>query len=57
MTLNEAIVHAEDVVKNNKCRNCVEDHRQLAGWLRELRFYRTILPSAGEFFRTGGVKE
>lgn len=41
MTLEEAIIHAEEVV--DRCevtdgdRACAEEHRQLAEWLRELQ--------------------
>ena len=41
MTLEEAIIHAEEVV--DRCevtdgdRACAEEHRQLAEWLRELK--------------------
>ena len=41
MTLEEAIIHAEEVV--DRCevtdgdRACAEEHRQLADWLRELQ--------------------
>ena len=31
MTLDEAIIHCEDVA-NSKCDKCGEEHRQLAGW-------------------------
>ena len=51
MTLDEAIKHCEDKAKemyataeNNKdisvrkfCRECAEDHEQLAKWLKELK--------------------
>lgn len=35
MTLDEAIEHAERCA-DNLCGECAEEHRQLAGWLREL---------------------
>lgn len=31
---------------------CADEHRQLAEWLKELKFYRTMIPSASEYFRT-----
>lgn len=56
MTLEEGIVHAEDVARMNheaakhltdehptqaeKCEACAEEHRQLAEWLKELKAYR-----------------
>lgn len=36
MTLDEAIEHAERCA-DNSCGDCVEEHEQLAEWLRELR--------------------
>lgn len=56
MTLDEAIIHAEEVADelDNECeyyeiggiggtgeqRKCAEEHRQLAEWLKELKRYR-----------------
>lgn len=56
MTLDEGIIHAEDVARNNheaatyladehptqaeKCEACAEEHRQLAEWLKELKAYK-----------------
>ena len=44
MTLDEAIAHCEDVAngltEQGKCKECAEDHRQLAEWLKELKEYR-----------------
>lgn len=42
MTLDEAIKHAEEVANDMElcCKECAEDHRQLAGWLKELKQYR-----------------
>lgn len=53
MTLDEAIIHAEEVAEINKtiadntetdnwmdiaqCEKCAEEHRQLAEWLKELK--------------------
>lgn len=39
MTLDEAIIHAEEVSKD-KCSKCAEEHRQLADWLKELKALR-----------------
>ena len=42
MTLDEAIKHCEDVAED-RCgcaEDCVNEHRQLAEWLRELKAYR-----------------
>jgi hypothetical protein len=27
------------------CKECAKEHRQLAEWLKELRFYRTMIRS------------
>lgn len=52
MTLDEAIIHCEEVIAENEkiCRvipehsasayHCAEEHRQLAEWLKELKTYR-----------------
>jgi hypothetical protein len=59
MAIDEAIKHAEEVVKGNdnlaefyykepgrnkalgdSCRECAEEHRQLAEWLKELKQLR-----------------
>lgn len=42
MTLDEAIKHCEDVAED-RCgcaEDCVNEHRQLAEWLKELKAYR-----------------
>ena len=36
MTLEEAIIHAEDTAKSAIGCECREEHRQLAEWLKEL---------------------
>lgn len=56
MTLEEGIIHVEDVARMNqeaakhltdehptqaeKCEACAEEHRQLAEWLKELKAYK-----------------
>ena len=40
MTIDEAIRHAEDKARELGCTECAQQHRQLAGWLRELKFRR-----------------
>ena len=57
MTLEEAILHAEEVAEKNekqaswfwgkggnpnyeKCVKCAKENRQLAEWLRELKYYK-----------------
>lgn len=69
-SLDESIKHYEEIAEEKEkfCkvnddfnfsqpewRKCAEEHRQLAEWLKELRFYRTMIPSASEYFRTGKV--
>lgn len=57
-SLDEAIKHCEEVAEDrdetanltpteyedyiNSCRECAEEHRQMAEWLRELKAYRNI---------------
>lgn len=40
MTLDEAIIHAEKKGQELGCTECAQEHYQLAGWLRELKFRR-----------------
>lgn len=56
MTLDEGIIHAKDVARNNheaaiyladehptqaeKCEECAREHEQLAEWLKELKAYK-----------------
>ena len=42
MTIDEAIRHAEDKARELGCTECAQEHRQLAGWLRELKFRRKV---------------
>ena len=55
MTIDEAIKHAEEVASRMfddrvHCIKCAEEHRQLAEWLKELKMYREMIPSASEVF-------
>lgn len=50
MTLNEAIEHLEETLKDDNhkwsCDECKQEHEQLLHWLMELQLLkRTILPS------------
>jgi len=36
MTLQQAIEHAEEVARNEKCEECKNQHKQLVEWLKEL---------------------
>ena len=40
MTIDEAIIHAEKKARELGCTECAQEHRQLAAWLRELKFRR-----------------
>jgi len=40
MTLEDAIIHAEETAKENLCNACGDNHRQLAEWLKELKEYK-----------------
>lgn len=41
MTLDEAIKHCSDVIKENtECRKCMNEHAQLLSWLEELKELR-----------------
>lgn len=43
MTLEEAIEHAKDIVKDtSECTDCRMEHKQLTGWLEELLAYRKM---------------
>lgn len=43
MTLDEAIAHAKELSENKSvCKDCREEHKQLAKWLEELREYKSI---------------
>ena len=54
MTLDEAIIHAEEVAEEHtkynryggfeSCDECAEEHRQLAKWLRELKQIKREIP-------------
>ena len=64
MTLEEAIKHCKEVVKDNErdsrlyadldpykeleCAECAEEHRQLAEWLNELKRARVLLKATYE---------
>ena len=42
MTLEEAIIHAQEVVDKFHAydSDCKREHQQLLGWLKELKYYR-----------------
>ena len=41
LSIDEAIRHAEGKARELGCTECAQGHRQLAAWLRELKFRRT----------------
>lgn len=42
MTLDEAIEHALEVAKTADCKECMEEHLQLANWLIELKYMKEV---------------
>ena len=40
LSIDEAIRHAEENAQELGCTECAQEHRQLAAWLRELKFSR-----------------
>lgn len=45
LTLEEAINHAKEVAMQtelNNCKECSENHKQLAEWLEELKAYKDL---------------
>ena len=68
MTLDEAIKHCEEVVKQHTryniyggfecCDECADDHRQLAEWLTELKERRELMRNQkNERDKTANYKE
>ena len=53
MTLEEAIIHAEDTAKSAIGCECREEHRQLAEWLRELKARREADSCDGCYYDIG----
>ena len=67
MTIDDAIKHAEEVAKVNECecveysevsplyvsncKKCAEDHRQLAEWLRELKYAKVLLKATYDLLK------
>jgi len=54
MTLDEAIKHAEEVANRERedwvyCIKCAEEHKQLVGWLKELKTYKEQKPKTGHW--------
>lgn len=40
MTLQEAINHIDEVIKDTECEECKKEHIQLKQWLIELQGFR-----------------
>lgn len=40
LILEEAIIHAKEVAESNICKECKDQHQQLADWLKELKQYK-----------------
>lgn len=40
LSLEDAIKHCLEVAEKEECRECAEEHRQLADWLKELKGYK-----------------
>ncbi len=61
MTLNEAIEHSIEIA-NSDCSECAKQHKQLAGWLKELKGRRKWswiptserLPNKNEYCKNDG---
>lgn len=67
MTIDEAIKHAEEVAEeqenkfsisgeflgnNADCKKCASEHRQLAEWLKELKYLRNLVAYSIDFHCT-----
>lgn len=48
MTIDEAIKHAEDIASSS-CNECAEEHRQLAAWLKQVKFMDELVESFKKF--------
>lgn len=57
MTLDEAIKHAEEIADNghSNCQSdkCVQEHRQLAQWLKMLRHYMSLVSELNKLMLIG----
>ena len=43
-----------DTIASCSCKECAEEHRQLAEWLRELKKYRAIFEKVGKILADNG---
>lgn len=50
LNLDEAINHAETQASMLGHTDCGDEHRQLAEWLRELKWYRETYPNSKPVF-------
>lgn len=65
MSIDEAILHARQIAKNNRrkiqhspdeykaCKQCAEEHDQLADWLEELKAYRANEGMSENVYKAG----
>ena len=67
MTIDDAIKHCKDVIEANEqkaesikeyngyteleCMKCAEDHRQLAEWLKELKYAKVLLKATYDLLK------
>ena len=58
MTLDAAIIHAKELSESQLvCKDCREEHKQLAEWLEELKQYKNEKRNAQEMFKRLGYKK
>ena len=43
MTLDEAIQHCHEVAESCENKGCALNHEQLANWLEELKFFKSVM--------------
>lgn len=53
MTLDEAITREEAASQTTCSANCVQEHRQLAQWLKMLRHYMSLVPELNKLMLIG----
>ncbi|MEF9952222.1 MAG: hypothetical protein RR838_06475 [Clostridium sp.] len=55
MTLDEAIEHALEQSRSEKCKACADEHRQLAEWLQDLKEKDSFISSC-RYAGVGGLE-
>lgn len=55
MTIDEAIIHAREVAecREDMCKECRQEHEQLAEWLEELKAFRRSAKNSKEWIQHG----